>query len=67
MTVGYQASIPCILQHRRKIKLNIFSRKVEDVIVSSDGIILKPARVLPGATQDLKSAVVQLRQKLLKS
>lgn len=40
---------------------------MEDVIVSSNGIILKPARVLPGASRDLKSAVTQLRQKLLKS
>lgn len=67
MMVSCQASIPCILQHRRKIKLNIFPRKMEDVIVSSNGIILNPARVLPGASRDLKSAVTQLRQKLLKS
>lgn len=40
---------------------------MEDVIVNSEGIILKLARVLPGASQDLKSAVAQLRQKLLRS
>lgn len=39
---------------------------MDDVIVSSCGIILKAAGVLPGASQDLKSAVAQLRQKLLK-
>lgn len=47
--------------------MNVFSRKMDDVIVSSCGIILKAAGVLPGASQDLKSAVAQLRQKLLKS
>lgn len=49
--------------------MSIFSgaRKIEDVIVGFDGIILKPARVLPGASWDLKSAVAQLRQRPLKT
>lgn len=61
MTAACQASVPWMLLLEGKIKVNVFSRMMDDVIVSSRGVILKAAGVLPG---DLKSAVAQLRQKL---